>query len=239
MRQYRDTAVVLRTYKLGEADRIVVLLTEHHGKVRAVAKGVRRTRSRFGSRLEPPTAVALQLHEGRSLDTITSAETVDPFRAVREDLDRLGQAMAMLEAVDQLAVEGEGDPALFRMLVRALGLLATDAPPLVVPAFYLKVLAQSGFGPTVEVCVACGEPGPLVAFDAGRGGMLCGTHRSGMAISPAAVDLVARILGGQLSSALAEPASPATTEVDRLATGALEHHLERRLRAPGILHPGS
>jgi len=236
--QYRDTAVVLRTHKLGEADRIVVLLTEHHGKVRAVAKGVRRTRSRFGARLEPPSAVALQLHEGRSLDTVTSAETVDAFRAVREDLDRLGQAMAMLEAVDQLAVEGEADPALFRMLVRALGLLASDASPLVVPAFYLKVLAQAGFGPMVDACVACESPGPLVAFDAGRGGMLCGTHRSGMAVSPDAVDLVARILGGQLSSALAERPSPATAEVDRLATGALEHHLERRLRAPGVLHQG-
>jgi DNA repair protein RecO (recombination protein O) len=226
--QYRDTGVVLRTHKLGEADRIVVLLTEHHGKVRAVAKGVRRTRSRFGARLEPPTAV----------DTVTSAETVDAFRAVREDLDRLGQAMAMLEAVDQLAVEGEADPALFRMLVRALALLATDAPPLVVPAFYLKVLAQSGFGPMVDACVACGSVGPLVAFDAARGGMLCGTHRSGMAVSGDAVDLVVRILGGQLSSALAEPPSPATAEVDRLATGALEHHLERRLRAPGVLHRG-
>ena len=238
MTQYRDTGVVLRTHKLGEADRIVVLLTEHHGKVRAVAKGVRRTRSRFGARLEPPSAVALQLHEGRSLDTVTSAETVDTFRAVREDLDRLGQAMAMLEAVDQLAVEGEADPALFRMLVRALTLLATEAPALVVPAFYLKVLAQSGFGPMVEACVVCGSEGPLVAFDTGRGGMLCGTHRSGMAVSAEAVDLVARILGGQLSSALAEPPSPATAEVDRLATSALEHHLERRLRAPGVLHQG-
>ena len=238
MTQYRDTGVVLRTYKLGEADRIVVLLTEHHGKVRAVAKGVRRTRSRFGARLEPPSAVALQLHEGRSLDTVTSAETVDTFRAVREDLDRLGQAMAMLEAVDQLAVEGESDPALFRMLVRALTLLATEAPALVVPAFYLKVLAQSGFGPTVDACVACGSAGPLVAFDTGRGGMLCSTHRSGMAVSAEAVDLVARILGGQLSSALAEPPSAATAEVDRLATSALEHHLERRLRAPGVLHQG-
>ena len=238
MSQYRDTAVVLRTHKLGEADRIVVLLTEHHGKVRAVAKGVRRTRSRFGARLEPPTAVALQLHEGRTLDTITSAETVDTFRAVRKDLDRLGRAMAMLEAVDQLAQEGEADPALFRMLVRALGLLSADNPPLVVPAFYLKVLAQAGFGPTVDACVACGSEGPLVAFDTGRGGMLCGSHRSGMAVGPAAVDLVGRILGGQLSSALAEPPSTATAEVDRLATDALEHHLERRLRAPGVLHPG-
>jgi DNA repair protein RecO (recombination protein O) len=236
--QYRDTAVVLRTWKLGEADRIVVLFTENHGKVRAVAKGVRKTKSRFGSRLEPPTQVALQLHAGRSLDTITQAETVDNYRLVREDLDRLNRAVSMLEAVDQLAVEGEAEPDLFRMLVRALALLATDNSPLVVPAFFLKALGQSGFGPVVDSCVVCGSDGPLVAFDTERGGMLCGPHRQGLPVSATAVDLVARILGGSLASALAEPASPATGEVERLATSALEHHLERRLRSPTVLHRG-
>jgi DNA repair protein RecO (recombination protein O) len=236
--QYRDTAVVLRTWKLGEADRIVALYTEHHGKVRAVAKGVRRTKSRFGARLEPPTCVALQLHAGRNLDTITQAETVDNYRAVREDLDRLARGVSLLEAVDQLGVEGEPDPALFRMLVGALRTLAVDNPPLVVPAFYLKVLAQTGFGPVVDACAVCGSDGPLVAFDTERGGMLCNAHRHGLAVSPDAVDLVAQILGGGLAAALAATTSPATTEVDRVATAALEHHLERRLRAPTVLHRG-
>ena len=238
MSQYRDTAVVLRTWKLGEADRIVALYTEHHGKVRAVAKGVRRTKSRFGARLEPPTCVALQLHAGRNLDTITQAETVDNFRAVREDLDRLARGVSLLEAVDQLGVEGEPDPALFRMLVGALRTLAADNPALVVPAFYLKVLAQTGFGPVVDACAVCGAAGPLVAFDTERGGMLCNAHRHGLAVSPACVDLVAQILGGGLASALATGESPATAEVDRVATAALEHHLERRLRAPTVLHRG-
>lgn len=238
MSQYRDTAVVLRTWKLGEADRIVALYTEHHGKVRAVAKGVRRTKSRFGARLEPPTCVALQLHAGRNLDTITQAETVDNYRAVREDLDRLARGVSLLEAVDQLGVEGEPDPALFRMLVGALRTLAVDNPPLVVPAFYLKVLAQTGFGPVVDACAVCGSDGPLVAFDTERGGMLCNAHRHGLAVSPDAVDLVAQILGGGLAAALAATTSPATTEVDRVATAALEHHLERRLRAPTVLHRG-
>lgn len=238
MSQYRDTGVVLRTYKLGEADRIVVLYTEEHGKVRAVAKGVRRTRSKFGARLEPPTQVALQLHVGRSLDTITQAETVENYRAVREDLDRLARGVAMLEAVDQLTVEGEPDPAMFRMLTRALSVLADDDPPLVVAAFFLKVLGQSGFGPTVDVCIDCGTDEALVAFDAGRGGMLCASHRQGIAVSPDAVALTAAILGGGLATALAAPPSSATAEVDRLATSALEHHLERRLRAPSVLHRG-
>lgn len=236
MSQYRDTAVVLRTWKLGEADRIVSLLTERHGKVRAVVKGVRRTRSRFGARLEPMTQVALQLHAGRSLDTVVGAETVQNFRSLREDLELLARAVAMLEVVDQLAVEGEPDPDLYRMLVRALGVLADNGAPLVVPAFFLKALAQTGFGPVVDSCVACGCDGPLVAFDAGRGGMSCPDHRQGTAVSPQAVELVANILGGGLTQALAEPESPATREVDRLATTAMEHHLERRLRAGGVLH---
>ena len=117
---YRDEAVVLRTYKLGEADRIVVLLTRARGKVRAVAKGVRKTKSKFGSRLEPTSHVAVQLYEGRELDIVTQAETIDQFRAVRDDLDRIARASAMLEAVDQLAQEGEVNPRLYQMLLGAL-----------------------------------------------------------------------------------------------------------------------
>jgi DNA repair protein RecO (recombination protein O) len=234
--QYRDTGVVLRTWKLGEADRIVVLFTRDHGKVRAVAKGVRRTRSKFGARLEPTSHVSLQMHVGRSLDTIVQAETIEHHRALREDLDRLAEAVTMLEVVDQLAVEGEADRPLFELLVRAMATLAQRGAALVVPAFLLKALGAAGFGPVVDACAVCGDDGPLVAFDTDRGGMLCAAHRQGMAVSPAAVDLVGRILGGGLAGALEEPASPATHEVSRIATTAMEHHLERRLRAPTILH---
>ena len=234
MSQYRDSAVVLRTYKLGEADRIVVLFTRRHGKVRAVAKGVRRTRSRFGARLEPMSHVALQLHAGRNLDTINQAETIDHHRAVREDLDRLSRAVAMLEVVDQLTVEGEADPGLYEMLVRGLVALEDTNSPLVVPAFYLKALGHAGYAPVVEGCVVCGSA-DVVAFDTGAGGMLCAGHRRGMAVSADAVALVRQILSGGLAAALAEPVTPTTGEVDRLATTALEHHLERRLRVPGVL----
>src|SRR5919202_3315283 len=102
---YRDHGVVLRTLRLGEADRIVTILTAGHGKVRAVAKGVRKTLSRFGGRLEPMNHVALQLYEGRELDVITQTDGIEQFRAVREDLDRLAKAHAVLEAADQVAQE--------------------------------------------------------------------------------------------------------------------------------------
>lgn len=238
MSLYRDTGIVLRTYKLGEADRIIVFITRGRGKVRAVAKGVRKTRSKFGARLEPTSHVALQLYEGRELDIVTQAESVDQFPAIRDDFERFARASAMLEAVDQLAQEGEVDPRLYQMLLGALRTLADTDSPLVVPAFFWKLLANEGFAPLLDQCAGCGGTEPeveLVAFDTDTGGVLCRSCRRGTAISPAALDLLRRILGGQLGSALAESASPVTHEVDQLATRALEHHLERRLRSVSVL----
>lgn len=235
---YRDHGVVLRTYKLGEADRIIVLATEHHGKVRAVAKGVRKTRSKFGSRLEPTSHVALQLYKGRELDIVTQAESIDHFRTLREDLDRFGRASAMLEAVDQMAMEREENRALYRMLLGALRSLAAQDSPLVVAGFYWKLLAQEGFRPELDVCVSCGEEAELVAFDLHEGGTLCRVCRSGVPISPGALELMRGILGGQLAAALAAPPSPVTHEVDHLAMRAMEHHIERRLKSVGMLDGG-
>jgi DNA repair protein RecO (recombination protein O) len=238
---------VLRTIPLGEADRIVTFLTEGRGKVRAVAKGVRKTKSRFGSRLEPITHVALQLYEGRELDTVTQAETIDHFRPIREDLERVARATALLEVVDQVAQEGESNAALYRMLVGALRSLAAHSSPLLVAGFYWKLLALEGFRPLLDVCAGCGSPeGPFVAFDLTEGGVLCRTCRRGQPITPDGLVLLRRLLGGDLASALQEPASPATAEAEALATRAMEHHLERRLRTasnalmgdlPPILRP--
>jgi DNA repair protein RecO (recombination protein O) len=232
---YRDTGVVLRHYQLGEADRIVVLLTEEHGKVRAVAKGVRRTTSKFGARLEPMSHVRLLLYRGRDLDIVSQAESVESLAPLLGDLDRASQAMAALEAVDQLALEREPNPTLYRMLVGVLRTIAgPEHSPLVVPAFFWKLLAAEGLRPELDACVRCGGVEPdvtLVAFDLDEGGVLCRSCRSGAAISPATLALLRAILGGRLNEALALPESPATHEVAVLATRALEHHLERRLRA--------
>lgn len=234
-RLYRDEGVVLRTYKLGEADRIVVLITAEHGKVRAVAKGVRKTKSKFGARLEPLSHVALQLYEGRNLDIVTQAESIDPFRALREDLDKYVAASGVLEVIDQIAMEDEVDRRRFQMLVGVLQTLATNDNPLVVPAFHLKLLAHEGFRPEVDQCVSCGADDPLVAIDLLAGGMLCQACRQGRAVSGEALRLLRAILGGGLSTILAEPPSPAVSEVRSLAVEAMEHHLERRLRIPGLL----
>ncbi len=235
MTLYRDQGVALRTYKLGEADRIVSFITERHGKVRAVAKGVRKTRSKFGARLEPTSHVAIQLYEGRELDIVTQAESIDHFRAIRDDLDRLARAVTMLETVDQVALEREPNPALYKMLVGALRSLEEANRPLLVAGFHWKLLALEGFRPVVETCVMCEEDQDLVAFDPSEGGLLCSRHRRGTRVSPEAVELMRLILGGRLAVALEEPESPATHEVDHLATRVVEHHLERRLRSVGVL----
>ena len=236
---YRDHGIVLRTYKLGEADRIVVFITEGHGKVRAVAKGVRKTKSKFGSRLEPCSHVALQLYEGRGeLDTVTQAESVDHFRPIRDDFDRIGRATAMLEAVDQMGLERESNPQLYRMLLGALRSLAAQDNPLVVSAFFLKLLSLEGLRPQLDECVQCGQAPPdvvLVAFDPNSGGALCPGCRRGRAITPAALALMQAILGGRLTAALAEPVTPATYEVATVATDVMEHHLERRLRSIHVM----
>ncbi len=241
MSLYRDQGVVLRTYKLGEADRIVVLMTAGHGKVRAVAKGVRKTKSRFGGRLEPPSNASLLLYEGRQLDIISQAESIDHFRPIRDDLVRMTDAMALLEAVDQTVQEREPDARLYQMLVAALRTLA-DSPrrsPLLVAAFYWKLLSLEGFGPLLDSCASCAtsvvEGAELIAFDLSQGGALCRTCRRGVPVSPAALALMRRVLEGGLAGALAEPASPTVSEVASLAIHSMEQHLERRLRAVRIL----
>lgn len=244
MSLYRDRGVVLRTYKLGEADRIVVLLTEHHGKVRAVAKGVRRTASKFGARLEPLSHVALLMWRGRGeLDIVNQVEVLDHWRAVREDLTALGRGLSMLEAVDQLAQEDQSDPRLYSMLVGALGALADpDLDPTLVPAaFFLKALVLEGAAPVLEGCASCGRSDTeveLVAFDLSEGGALCRACRRGRPMSEDALVLMRRILGGELGATLRGAPPTGAPELVALATEAMEAHLDRRLRSvhsvPGL-----
>jgi DNA repair protein RecO (recombination protein O) len=234
---FRDKGVVLRTYRLGEADKIIVFLTERHGKVRAVAKGIRKTTSKFGGRLEPLTQVDLLLWQGRSdLDIVNQVEVVHAFRPIREDLDRMPRGIALLEVTDQMAQERHPDPQLYTMLVGALTALADvdRDSTLVAPSFFLKALVLEGAGPMLSACASCGEPDgvvELVAFDLVAGGTLCRAHRSGRHMSPGALVLLRRILGGDLAAVLAEPPPPSADEVAELATEAMEAHLDRRIRS--------
>ena len=187
---YRDEAIVLRTHKLGEADRIITLLTRQHGRVRAVAKGVRRTTSRFGSRLEPFTHVDLQLAEGRNLDVITQAETIDAVRrpASALDYDRYTAGTVMLETADRLVAE-EKEPSVqqFLLLVGGLRAMAAGerAPGQVLDSYLLRSLAVAGYAPSFEHCARCGDAGPHRWFNPSMGGVLCATCRVPGSASPA------------------------------------------------------
>ncbi|MBA2738774.1 MAG: DNA repair protein RecO [Nocardioidaceae bacterium] len=233
---YRDEAIVLRTQKLGEADRIVTVLSRRHGRIRAVARGVRRTSSRFGARLEPFSHVDLQLAEGRSLHVVTQAETLDAMTmTIGADYPSYTAGTAMLEAADRLAGE-DLEPAVqqFLLLVGGLRVLAAGErdPSLVLDAFLLRSLAVAGWAPSFEECARCGAPGPHRAFSAPTGGMACAACRPPGSASPApeTVRLLSALLTGDWDTAAATDART-RRESSGLVAAYLAWHLERGLRS--------
>jgi len=238
---YRDDAVVLRTQKLGEADRIITLLTRRNGRVRAVARGVRRTASRIGSRVEPFTHVDLMLYTSaieakRGLDTVTQADTIAPYgERIAGDYARYTAGTAMLETAERLTAE-EREPTirLFLLLVGGLRALAADehAPGLVLDAFMLRALALSGYEPALSGCARCEESGDRLWFSPAAGGVVCSEHKlpGAATVSDAAVGLLAALLSGDW-----EPADTADTKVQREVNGLvaayLQWQLERGLRS--------
>ena len=231
---YRDEAVVLRTHKLGEADRIVTLLTRQHGKVRAVAKGVRRTGSKFGARLEPFMVADLQLYEGRSLDIVTQAESLGSYGAeISQDYAAYTAANAMVEAADKLT-EAEGSLQQYLLLVGALRSLARGehGAGLTLDSYLLRALALAGWAPSFRDCARCGRVGAHTAVVVQLGGVVCdecappGTPR----IAASTVVLLGALLAGDWT--YAETAS--TTDRNQ-ASGIIaaytQWHLERGLRS--------
>lgn len=230
--------MVLRVTKLGEADRIITLLTRHTGKVRAVAKGVRRTRSKFGARLEPFSHVDLQLYAGRNLDIVTQAETLDPFGAtLAADYSRYTCATAIAETTERLAAE-EREPALrlYLLAVSALRALTEPArvPTLVLDAFLLRAMVLAGWAPALRECARCGTPGPHAAFHVASGGALCADCRLGSSgvvrPAPATIDLMAALTDG--AWAVADASEPShRREASGLVAALMQWHLERGLRS--------
>ncbi|MBB5808327.1 DNA repair protein RecO (recombination protein O) [Saccharothrix ecbatanensis] len=233
---YRDTGVVLRVQKLGEADRIITLLTQKHGKVRAVAKGVRRTSSRFGARLEPFGHVDVQFYPGRSLDVVTQVETLDAFGVVLvDDYQRYTAACAVLETADRLTSE-EGEPALRLYLLvtgalRALAAKERDAS-LILDAYLMRAMAFAGWAPAVDDCARCGDPGPHTAFNVHAGGMVCPRCRPPGSATPSAdtLRLLAALLHGRWDVVEVIPTG-ARRDASGLVAAHLQWHLERQLRS--------
>jgi DNA repair protein RecO (recombination protein O) len=237
---YKEQGVVLRSSKLGEADKIVTVMTQGSGKVRAVAKGIRKTTSRFGARLEPFTHVSLMVYRGRgALDTVSQAEILSPFMALRHDLGLFAAGETMLEAVDKVAEEHERNVRLFMLLLTGMRALETrpQDPSAVAESFLLKLLSLSGFHPSLTACAVCGRPDPA-RFASGQGGAVCAEDAefdAGPASRDALEHLATLGASGLLDAGRLETETRVRREARALLFGFAEYHLERRMKSLPIL----
>jgi DNA repair protein RecO (recombination protein O) len=238
-RSLKTDAVILRSMRYGEADRILHAYTPHRGRIGAIAKGVRRAKSRFGGRLEPFGHVQLVLHEGRSdLMTVTAADTIAAHRHLREDARALDAAARACDAVSRLFADGDAHPPVFHLLCNELGLLdrgaggdgshATHANQL---AFRLKLLLAAGLAPQLSSCAACGEGEHLTGFSGAAGGVVCSACEAGsFPLSEPAHAFMTAALGAPLSDAPAAEGR-ALRQAERAIAETAEHHAHVRLRA--------
>jgi DNA repair protein RecO (recombination protein O) len=236
-RTLKTEAIVLRSIRYGEADRVLHLYTPDRGRVGAIAKGVRKTRSRFGGRLEPFFRVRLLLHESRSeLLTITGAETVAAYAHLREDARGLDGAARACEAVARVFGEGDPHPGVFHLLSNQLALIDADparATRANALAFRLKLLLAAGFAPQLAGCASCGEREHLVGFSGAAGGVVCAAcEANAFPLSQEAHDFMVGALGRPLAAA--PDADPrALGQAERAILETLEHHAHLRLRPVG------
>jgi DNA repair protein RecO (recombination protein O) len=240
-RATKTEAVVLRSFRLGEADRVLHLYTLDRGRVGAVAKGVRKTKSRFGARLEPFSHVEVVLHQGRGeLETVTGASLVRSHDRGRTDPYRLQVGMIGLEAMLRLFIEQEANERAFTALTRFLDAL-DDLPPRpgsrpaldpLVLSFQLKLLWVSGYAPHLDGCVECGADEPLVSFRAAAGGGTCAAcDPGGIALSPEGVAGMRLLLHSPLAAAPTAPLGErAQREALAVVTVSYEHHGGFRLK---------
>lgn len=240
---YRDKAVVVRTHDFGEADRVVVLLTEHRGLVRAVAKGVRKSKSRFGSRLQPFVVLDVNLYEGKNLDTITGADTVAYFAsALIAEWDRYSAAAVVVEMAERIARHSDGDPELFDAVIHALEWLQTSRfPTATVDAFLLQAMTAEGWTPSLFDCAACGKPGPHHAFHPAVGGAVCYACRPSQSADVPEETLhlmwlLAHHHRAAAADLLSSPDGPVLAErAHRLVTAHLQWHMDTTLTSLKIM----
>lgn len=232
-----DQGIVLRSYPFGDADRVVVLLSPNHGKLRTVAKGIRKTKSRFGGRLEPFTHVDLVLYEGRNLDTITQVAVLEPFPRLRADLDSVVAAGTMVEAADAVAQEGESSMRLFLLLHRGLRVLeAGGSAPDLITSFLLKLADTVGVAPSLLRCAGCGRVDGLERFSFAGGGAVCescGVEGS-VRLRPGLTTYLAGLADADLG--LLPETDPALRgEAMGVARRFVEYHLDRRLASLAVM----
>jgi DNA repair protein RecO (recombination protein O) len=230
----RTEAIVLRSIRYGEADRILHLYTPNHGRIGAIAKGARRTRSRFGARLEPFFHITVVLHEGRGdLFTVTSADTLSAHAAVRDHASTLDAASRACDAVARLFETGDPHPEVFRLLANGLALLASDATHSGAAtglAFRLKLLLAAGIVPQLTACASCGTTEHLVGFSGAAGGVVCGgCEASAFRLDEEAYRFLVDALGAPLARA-PQASDRALRQAERAIGETAEHHAHVRLR---------
>lgn len=235
MASYRDEAVVLRTHKLAEADRIIVLYCRSRGKVRAVAKGVRRTKSKFGSRLSPGSIVAIQLYEGRNLDVVTQVERVDSPQNLYVEVDHLNLIMMMLEMVDLVTPDAQSNPALYKLLTGALRELDRSANPLVVPSFAARLLVLEGVQPITSSCIRCDRSDELVAFSVQDGGAVCVNCPGGEPVLPETLAAMSALFGGRVREILDDTSPTVSHQLEVFVNALVERVIERKLRSANVV----
>jgi DNA repair protein RecO (recombination protein O) len=234
----KTEAVVLRSMRYGEADRILHLYTPGRGRVSAIAKGVRRARSRFGGRLEPFFRLHIELHEGRGeLLTVTGAQTIDGHARLRGDAGALDAAARACDAVGRLFETSEPHPGVFNLLCRQLGLLDELAGGAARPAgaraaalaFRLKLLLAAGLAPQLAACATCGEEEDLVGFSGAAGGVVCAACEAGsFPLHAEAHGFMTEALGRALTE-VPDAGGAALGQVERAISATLEHHAHVRL----------
>ncbi|GAA5184853.1 DNA repair protein RecO [Rugosimonospora acidiphila] len=240
---YRDDAVVLRGQKLGESDRIITLFTRRHGRVRAVARGVRRTTSKFGARLEPFGHVDIQIAEGRSLHSVSQVEAIDLYgKRLSDDYPRYTTASAIAETAERLTpIEEEPALRLYLLTLGALRVLSegSHATSLVLDSYLLRAMGLAGWAPALADCAVCGTEGPHRAFSVPAGGCVCPECRPpGSAHpSPATLELLSALAVGDWPVADAAEAGP-RREAAGLVAAHLQWHLERGLRSLPLVDRG-
>ena len=231
---FKTEAIVLRSIRFGEADRVLHLYSSNRGRIGAIAKGSRRPRSRFGGRLEPFFRLDLVLHEGRGdLSTVTAASTVEGHAGLRANGPALGAAARGCDAVLRLLDEAQPNPGAYNLLCRYLALLDSGAGSelAVALAFRLKLALVAGFAPELASCARCGEVDDLMAFSGASGGVVCGAcEQGGFPMSEEAHRFMVAALGQPLSDA-PEASAQAMRQVERAIGETLEHHAHVRLRS--------
>ncbi len=229
---YSDQVVVLRSWKLGESDRIISMYGAENGKIRAVAKGARKTKSKFGGRIEPISYLKVQIWKGNSeLHILNQADSIELFPSTKGDFEKLRKGLAIVEVIDELVGDSDGDFDIFRLLVRVLGQLERDDSPYLLGAFLWRLLQIQGVAPDISICTECGGDSGLNYLAPDGTGLLCETHRGGRYFDDEVRLLIDMAVGGEVAKLLNLEDMVYRIKFEEMAIELVENLISHRVKA--------